>query len=353
MGPLEIVLTLALHGSPVVAPGPTAWVAVADTAEPSQLVALLTLRRENLPHGVRGEIYPVAALVGDSLVEAVALGTHPFTGEAAGDPNGPTPLDRFRDFTVYHDGRSIGRFEVDAIETAVYSCSPVRVGLGRMELPDEYVRFGRFDPRVVSLSISGSGFEYEYTLNWYLALARPVDQPDYARDTLDDPAATARLEAAVWSAAIAALDRHDPGPWRADAAWGEPRWSWREPFRVFDLDGDGRLEGVGAVEIPVAHWVLDPNQQGPAQEQFFATAIAWVEDAGPGADPGVLLVVEHAKEARHWDFGHHLAEVADLDGDGVAEILYQVEGWEYHGFQIYRLRGDRLERAFSGAAYGC
>ena len=56
---------------------------------------------------------------------------------------------------------------------------------------------------------------------------------------------------------------------------------------------------------------------------------------------------------RHWNFGYHLAEVMDLDGDGLAEPFYQVEAWEYYGFQIYALRTGALEEVFSGAAYGC
>ena len=49
----------------------------------------------------------------------------------------------------------------------------------------------------------------------------------------------------------------------------------------------------------------------------------------------------------------HLAEVMDLDGDGLAEPFYQVEAWEYYGFQIYALRNGTLQEVFSGAAYGC
>ncbi|MCK5440023.1 MAG: hypothetical protein KAI97_08765, partial [Gemmatimonadetes bacterium] len=120
---------------------PTDIAAVADTMDSKQLVAVLQLRRENLPHFVRGEIYPVALLEGDSLTDVVTFGVHPFTGADEFTSNRETPLTAIRDFTIYHHGNVIGAFSVNDIETAVYSCSPVRVGTGNLSLPDKYIRF--------------------------------------------------------------------------------------------------------------------------------------------------------------------------------------------------------------------
>jgi hypothetical protein len=260
-------------------------------------------------------------------------------------------LDSTRDFTVYDRGAPIGSFAVSDVAPAVYSCRGVMVGLGRLDIPERYVRFGRFDPRVHSLSVSGRGIRYEYTLNYYLALGRAVPQAGFRADSTADPNATSRLRAAVWTEGVEALSEYGEGPWLPGARWEAPRWSLDEDFQVFDLDRDGRLEGMGVLEAIVTDdRVPVDGALGPSQ--YVATAVVWVSDRAEGR-PEPLLVLRHARDVRHWNFGYHLAEVMDLDGDGAAEPFYQVEAWEYYGFQIYALEKGALEEVFSGAAYGC
>ena len=315
-----------------------------------QVVAVLHLRREDLPHAIRGEIYPVARIVGGRYEDALVSGPNPLTDEPP-SPIAGGALDSTRDFTVYDRGAPIGSFAVTDVGPAVYSCRGVMVGFGRLEIPERYVRFGRFDPRVHSLSVSGRGVRYEYTLNYYLALARPIPQDGFRADSAAERSATSRLRAAVWTEGVKALSEYGEGPWLPGARWEEPRWSLEEGFQVFDLNRDGRLEGVGVMEAIVTDDGA-PLDGGLGPSQYVATAIVWASDRGEGR-PEPLLVLRHAREVRHWNFGYHLAEVLDLDGDGVAEPFYQVEAWEYYGFQIYALRDRRLEEVFSGAAYGC
>ena len=116
------------------------------------------------------------------------------------------------------------------------------VGLGRLDIPERYVRFGRFDPRVHSLSVSGRGIRYEYTLNYYLALGRAVPQEGFRADSTADRSATSRLRAAVWTEGVEALSEYGEGPWLPGARWEDPRWSLEEDFQVFDLDRDGELD---------------------------------------------------------------------------------------------------------------
>ncbi|MGH7549590.1 MAG: hypothetical protein ACREK3_02430 [Gemmatimonadota bacterium] len=331
---------------------PAHAMAAADTVR-DQLVTVLHLRREDLPHALRGEIFPVARIRDGLYEEVLAEGPNPLVGESpSSGPPPATPLDSHRDFTIYDRGSPIGRFTVDEVSAAIYSCSAVLVGMGQMEIPDRYVRFGRFDPRVRSLSVSGQGIRYEYTLNYYLALGSPVPQHGFLADSTADPEAVSRLRAGIWTDGIEALSEYGEGPWRSDARWEEPRWSWEEGFRVVDLDRDGRLEAAGVLEAIVTE-DGPPTDGALGPDQFVATAIVWASDRGPGQRPENLLLLRHARDIRHWDFGYHLAEVMDLDGDGLAEPFYQVEAWEYHGFQIYALRNGALEEVFSGAAYGC
>lgn len=140
---------------------------------------------------------------------------------------------------------------------------------------------------------------------------------------------------------------------RPDAQWGEPRWGWAEGFRTFDLDQDGWAEAMGVVEAVV----IPPGHDSPAPasetEPFYASILMWVEDQGPDTAPRVLLTLKQATPSSKAGFGYHLAEVVDIDGDGVAELFYQVEGWEYHAFAIYAFRDDTLHEWFSGSGYGC
>ena len=326
--------------------------AVADSIA-EQVVAVLHLRREDLPHAIRGEIYPVARIVGGRYEDALVPGPNPLTGELSSPVERPEgALQSTRDFTVYDRGSAIGSFAVTDVGPAVYSCRGVMVGLGRLEIPERYVRFGRFDPRVHSLAVSGQGVRYEYTLNYYVALARPVLQDGFHADSTADRAATSRLRAAVWTEGVKALSEYGEGPWLPGARWEDPRWSLEEGFQVYDLDRDGRMEAVGVLEAIVTDDGA-PVDGGLGPSQYVATAIVWVSDRGREDRPAPLLVLRHAREVRHWNFGYHLAEVMDLDGDGRAEPFYQVEAWEYYGFQIYALRGRRLEEVFSGAGYGC
>lgn len=348
---LALWLSVLPHLVAILGPPSAAEPVPAAVQELEQLVAVLHLRREDLPHSIRGEIYPVARIVGGRYEDALVAAPNPLTDGSSSPARSPGALDSIRGFTVYDGGARIGSFAVSDVGPAVYSCRGVMVGFGRLEIPQRYVRFGRFDPRVRSLAVSGQGVRYEYTLNYYLALGRHIPQPGFRADSTADRSAASRLRAAVWTEGVKALSEYGEGPWLPGARWDDPHWSPDEEFQVFDLDRDGRMEGVGVLEAIVTDDGA-PVDGGLGPSQYVATAIVWASDRGAGR-PATLLVLRHAREVRHWNFGYHLAEVMDLDGDGVAEPFYQVEAWEYYAFQIYGLRNGVLDEVFSGAAYGC
>ena len=341
MGLAEILLHLALLPGPILRTS-----APADTAD-AQLVAVLQLRREDLPHDLRGEIYPVALLADGSYRDARTGGVHPLTGDPERTiPRGDSPLDSIHDFTVYHDAAAIGRFRVASVESAVYSCRALRIGLGEMDLPDEYVRFGRLDPRVQTFAVSAPGFSYQYALNYYVALSRPFPQPAFGWDPGIDPTTARRLRDALWRAGTDALARGSGADGESRA--GAPRWSTRQPFRTFDLDRDGRPEAMGVVEA-----VMVGEPAPTTTSPRLASAIVWARDEGPARIPTILAVLLQADAAGRVDARRFLAEVMDLDGDGVAELFYQIDGWEVHGFEIHALVEGRLETVFEGGGYGC
>lgn len=334
MGFAAHLLFLAL----LAGPADRGFAFAADTTEP-QLVALLHLRRENLPHALRGEIYPVAVVEGDSFRDARVGGVHPLTGEVDRRlPEDASPLQVVREFTVYHDTAPVGHFRVAGIESAVYSCNAIRVGVGEMEMPAPLIRFGRLDPRVQTFAVSGIGVTYEYTLNYYLALGRPVPQADFTWDSLADPAAMDRLRQAVREAGARVLTSGDGS--REALRWGDG-------FRTFDLDRDGRPEAVGIVEAAAP--ITSTGGAAPPS----VSAVVWAGDRGPDSPPKILAILEQTAGDGRGDLRRHLAEVVDMNGDGVAELFYQIDQWEHHAFEIHALRGDRLEEVFSGADYGC
>ncbi|MCK5439343.1 MAG: hypothetical protein KAI97_05340, partial [Gemmatimonadetes bacterium] len=124
-------------------------------------------------------------------------------------------------------------------------------------------------------------------------------------------------------------------------------------FRTFDLDQDGWAEAMGVVEVLVVPPGNDSLESASESEPFHASILMWVEDRGPDTVPQVLLTLKQAAPTSKVGLGYHLAEVVDIDGDGVAELFYQIEGWEYHAFAIYTLRDDTLHEWFFGAGYGC
>lgn len=322
MGFAEILLALAL----LAGRADRSHAPALERAEP-QLVALLQLRRENLPHALRAEMYPLAIFDGSLFREAQTGGVHPLTGETGSlDSTTPSPLDSIREFTVYDRGRSVGGFRVTGVQSAVYHCGAYLIGVGETDLPAAQVRFGRLDPRTQTFSLSGPGIAYEYSLNYYVALSRAVPQPDFAWDSLSDPAALGRLRAAIREAG-------------GRAGGGSPSHGiWHNGFRTFDLDQDGRAEAVGTVALT-----------RPAE----GARIVWASDRGPDDPPRILAVLEQTEGGERGHDRRHLVEVMDLTGDGVAEVLYQLDGGERRAFAIHALAGEVLEEVFAGAGYGC
>jgi hypothetical protein len=48
-----------------------------------------------------------------------------------------------------------------------------------------------------------------------------------------------------------------------------------------------------------------------------------------------------------------LVGTADLDGDGIEEVILKDRGYETSSFSIYEYKNNRLNRVFTGAGYGC
>ena len=104
-----------------------------------------------------------------------------------------------------------------------------------------------------------------------------------------------------------------------------------------DLDGDGTAEVVGTYAVG-ADTLGDRRAPG-------------VLVAGRMDSDGARLVLER-RPAEGFD-RFTLVGVADLDGDGAAEVVVREEGYEVYRYRVVTWRGGRFVDAFRGGGGGC
>lgn len=276
---------------------------------------------------------------------------------AAPPQDSPTVLDTIRAFTTYRDGRPTGRFRVRDVVSAPYTCTAVRVGIGDfLQAPadEQFDADDAFDPDNPRLDVytsgSADGLRTD-ALTYLLALARPIDQPDFARDPGAHEQVVERLRERIRSLGVDSLSRTSlswqPGP---EISRTEPELT---ELALFDLDGDGRLEGTGRVALRIEQDIASSGNPEPFIETFDVSLLYWVRDRGAGRPPAVLLTELDVVSGGSWGEGLERVEVMDLDGDGIAEPFYERSGWEGNDFVVYSLVDGRIVQAFEGSGYGC
>jgi hypothetical protein len=117
-----------------------------------------------------------------------------------------------------------------------------------------------------------------------------------------------------------------------------------ESIQVVDLDQDGSPEIFGEVSQGTA--------QTPDSKQPRGAATVWL--TYKSGKPQLLETV-HAQVSLSGSqrSPYQLLETVDLNGDGVEEIIARRIDYESIRFEIYQYSNGKLERAFSGAGYGC
>jgi hypothetical protein len=227
------------------------------------------------------------------------------------------------------------------------------VGIGRMDLPQAYLRFDPQDRRVTGSQGFDGERSFNYSLTFYLAMSRAAPQAvfeernRYARRALD------QIQARLMSLA----DRHY-ARYRVIPGGGKELERSRpllEEFRVFDLDRDGRPEIMGRYVMKIRKEVVysarGREEKGVETEEV--PLVLWVRDRGSSRPLEELFAHKDMLQEGSWGRGRELVEVMDLDGDGAAEILFKDSGWESTEFAIYALRQGKLVQVFQGAGYGC
>jgi hypothetical protein len=109
-----------------------------------------------------------------------------------------------------------------------------------------------------------------------------------------------------------------------------------------DLNGDGRIDFIGSFLV----------RDRLNTHVLFAVVM---RDAGGALRADVIrydrsLNAKDDMSAKNWT----LVDVEDFDGDGIDEILVANHGWEWHSYDILRMKRDAAwEVIYSGGGSGC
>jgi hypothetical protein len=162
-----------------------------------------------------------------------------------------------------------------------------------------------------------------------------------------------RLKEAAWLALRAALQRKERAgtleaetnlSFTTDAFLDRLRSSDRIEVdaRVADLDGDGKLELFGAVNFGAP-------SEGSDDLDFGVTLIAAL-GASPSDPP---LFVDVRGGAGYQIFRYNVANIVDLDADGVDEILLSFTAWENFGYRWLQKTGSTWQLTRAGYSAVC
>jgi hypothetical protein len=316
----------------------------------TNLVALFIARKNNLNNEIRGEIYPIALQIQDQYVDVSNDVTVAARNTSANDPIDQTNsriieinssrifVNAIKDFSIISNHQEVGEFRVEKPIVSQFTCSAIITGQGNFQNQTSLQTV--FDQIPQARSSNSTGYirkqEFNETLRTAIAVsqATPLSQlpaaseaklAQYRQDLL-----------ALGQDAIAKVDPKTVIPGEASV----------ESIQVVDLDRDGSPEIFGEVSQGVMQ-PPDPKQQTPR-----GTASVWLtyKSGKPQLLETVQAQVSLLGSRRS---PYQLLETLDLNGDGVEEIITRRTEYEAVRFEIYKYNNGRLERAFSGAGYGC
>jgi hypothetical protein len=110
-----------------------------------------------------------------------------------------------------------------------------------------------------------------------------------------------------------------------------------------DLNGDGQFEVIGDFQIATASTSID----GPRRDLFL---IATPDGTGYKAE-----LANFQSYRTNSGFGHAIGFVdqLDIDGDGISEVVTINEGFDGHGYSIYKKQGGRWREIYSVMGDAC
>ncbi|MBI4779808.1 MAG: hypothetical protein HY785_00650 [Oscillatoriophycideae cyanobacterium NC_groundwater_1537_Pr4_S-0.65um_50_18] len=311
---------------------------------PTNLVALLFVKKDNLKNELRGEIYPIALLLNDRYLEIGTDLTRDLRDfgnlDAAGRArilslnNQRVVTNAIQNFTVVSNGQTLGEFQVEKPIISQFSCSSIITGQGNFQSQTSLQAI--FDQLPQSRTGGFSGGTQQLDETWRTAIALS-QAPEISKPPAPSDADLTRYREAALAfgkTAIAAVANGGAIPGEAVV----------ESVQVVDLDQDGSPEIFSTVK-------QGNSANSPSRTPTGFAAVWFSDQAG---QPQLLETTQASVSLTGSQrFPYELLETIDINGDGVQEAIVQRTGYESTSFEIYEYKNKQLNRVFEGAGYGC
>lgn len=291
------------------------------------ILALCVNRFDNIAKTEHREILVLARLEAKGLI-------------AVEDPPGPVVtlegsnravlLRANPSFTVFQRGRALDTVKLESIGRSSFDCEELVVGAA----PAKALSVQEPAPPSPSQSRSSMGpgkSDVAYTIVHRLALN--ARSPSATRQAAAVPLAgepTSEMEGLlrVWVEQILVAQGGETG--------GAPIVMAPPVVYKAPVDG-GKVYAISANKL-----------RANGETDSMAAVAAFVQGAI------VPLMKETTTESdSSWGHGYHFLDAIDIEGDGSPELVFQVDGYETTGFQVFTFRQGRCEKVLDLMAWGC
>ncbi len=329
----------------------------ADKAIKNEMVALFFVTQENLSFNVccnqkpsqyklRGEIYPVALINKDKYIDAIV-----FLDDDVKNME-ESNLNKIRNFNIFIDGVKQGEFHVDEIILSNFSCSSICTGKGRLKgnsLKNIYELIGE------KFSESESGFRgnesFEYTQKWTLAFTEGIKV--HSSSIKAEEKDLYRYEKDLMTVGKPYFLKYK----NDDKYPGNESEIELKFIDVRDIDHDGSPEIFGIMEkvIKKYGYYYDQNMKKIENSGHYNDYIVRLNLWFKYIEEKPVKMMETIKEVDMDRFqgGIDIIGTADLNNDGIEEVIVRVHGYESINFEIYQYKDNKMIMVFRSQAYGC
>lgn len=307
------------------------------------LVSLFYVRKDNITGELQGEIYPIALYKNGQYIDASV----DITGEAAKQPRKRSSyLENIRRFAILEEGKNLGQFTVDEIQPGNFMCSEILTGKSKSK-PDSSL-LDIFNSINDSKASCSRGYkdqkEFNYSLKWTLAANNFYKHKTKGGETIKTDIERYRRD--LLNIGTNLLARYT-----ADV---EEKEIVIEKIAIFDLDHDGNPEVTAKLRKPLVNKSkvyrdgIEIDEENSNDNDYLNLWVNYIGD-----NPKIILSLISEQREGSWGGGYDLVGTADVNGDGIDEVIMRASSWEVVDFEIYEYRRDKLERVFRGASFGC
>ena len=296
------------------------------------LIALFYVRKDNVTNELHGEIYPIAFFSKGQYIDASIGVNDTKTNLGYYHPY----LDKIRAFSIIEECWKLGDFVVETISTADFRCSQILIGRNKSK-PDSSLLdiFNSINDSRASCSFGYKDKkEFNYSLKWTLAVS------NYKNIHLSGHK-TVKMDVARYKKDMLDIGKRLLTQYKSD---GEDRGVEFEKMRIFDLDHDGYPEVAAKLKKPLQK-ITKIFRDGEEQEEYSNDTVylnLWVNYKG--GNPQIILSLISEEREGSWGTGHDLVGTADVNSDGIDEVIIRSSSGEVVDFEIYEYRNGRLER---------